>query len=265
MSKSTGQGYDRATHQRYEADGRDMPICETRGRPWLMGVNIETRRAVAFKPRCKQWSCPACAEINSRLWCARTIFGTETLINEGRDVYFLTLTSHEDLSPQGTIKVFPRAWKTLRTRIARQAGVWSYLMVPEKHKDGRLHAHFIETFGAGERWWKDNARQCGLGYMVDEQQISSAVAGFYVTKYLHKQTEEASWPKGFRHIRVSQNWPKLPEMETTPGWHWRVIPADLQLDEELARIQESGFNLQVLDHYTAWVYARAVSNEGEVD
>lgn len=255
------------SEQPYMSAG-EMPICDTPRRPWLMGVNLETKRAVAFKPRCKKWTCPACAEINRKLWGARTYFGAETLANEGKDVYFLTLTSHEKLDAAGSIKVWPQAWKTLRQRAVRWNGgqVFDYLMVPEKHKNGRLHVHLIETLGAGNRWWKDNARAAGLGYMVSEQVCGGAgFASFYVVKYLGKQLGDADWPANFRRVRVSHDWPALPEMEAVPGWHWRVIAADLQLDEELHRVQESGFSLHVLDHYTAWVYARAAGQEGIVD
>lgn len=255
------------SEQPYTSQG-EMPVCDTPRRPWLLGVNIETKRAVAFKPRCKLWTCPACAEINRRLWGARAYFGAEVFQEAGDNVYFLTLTSHEGLSPEGTIKVWPQAWKTLRQRAVRWNGgqVFDYLMVPEKHKNGRLHVHMVETLGAGDRWWKDNARQCGLGYMVSEQVCNTANgAAFYVTKYIGKSLGAEDWPANFRRVRLSRSWPPLPEMETAPGWHWRVIDPDNSLDDELTRIQESGFALHTLDHYTAWVYARAVSRDGEVD
>lgn len=252
------------SNQSYLSIG-ETPVCDTPRRPWLAGVNIQGKRAVIFKPRCKLWSCPACAEINSRLWGARAYFGAEAIKAGGDAVYFLTLTSHEDLSPEGTLKVFPQAWKTLRQRVVRKAGVWSYLMVPERHKSGRMHVHLLESAGCGERWWKDNARACGLGYMVDEQALDdSGRAAHYVTKYIGKSLKDVQWPDGFRRVRVSKNWPPLPEMEQEEGWHWRIIEASIPLVDEIARLQESGIDVKVLDHSTAWVYAHAVNHEGEL-
>lgn len=246
------------SEQPYQSTG-ELPVCDTPRRPWLIGVNLTTKRAIAFKPRCKKWSCPACAEINKRLWGAVAFFGSEALTARGSVIYFLTLTSHEALDAEGTIKVFPQAWKKLRQRAVRwnDGHVFDYLMVPERHKSGRMHVHLIETLGAGERWWKDNARAAGMGYMVSEQVAqTSGGSAFYVVKYLGKQLQDTDWPANFRRVRISQSWPELPDMEKVEGWQWRVIAPDLQLDEELVRISESGFDLQILDHQTAWTYAR---------
>jgi len=243
----------------------ETPVCEAPRRPWLIGLNVQGKRAIAFKPRCKSWNCPACAAINARLWGARAFFGSETIRESGRPLYFLTLTSHEDLSPEGTIKIFPQAWKTLRQRVIRKYHTFTYLMVPERHKSGRMHVHLLETAGAGERWWKDNARACGLGYMVDEQVMTEdGTAAWYVVKYIGKSIKEVDWPDGFRRVRISRDWPPLPEMEQVEGWSWRLLEAKYALTDELTRIEESGFTVQVLDHSTAWVYARAVLNEGEL-
>jgi len=48
-----------------------------------------------------------------------------------------------------------------------------------------------------------------------------------VAKYLFKQTALDTWPKGWKRIRYSQNWPKLTEREnptafpviTWADWH----------------------------------------------
>jgi len=235
---------------------KDNPQCTTPRRPWLMGVNLQAQRAVAFQPRCKLWSCPACAEINRRLWATRTFHGAAALREKGAHIYFLTITSHETLSPAGTVRVFPDAWKKLRQRAYRMAGKYQYLMVPEKHQNGRMHVHMVETAGLGTRWWKDNSRECGFGYMVEEEECSDGNAAFYVVKYLGKQmSDNIPWPKRFRRVRVSREWPALPEMERVVGWNWRVLVE--KLDEELERLAQYGFDVRVLDHSQAWVYARA--------
>ncbi len=60
-------------------------------------------------------------------------------------------------------------------------------MIPERHQDGRLHAHAIETGHLTTRWFKDEGRECGLGYIAEEKEVRSpAGAGAYVVKYLTK-------------------------------------------------------------------------------
>lgn len=49
----------------------------------------------------------------------------------------------------------------------------------------------------------------GFGYQAEEKRINSAKAAAYVTKYASKQSPSA--PKGFRRVRASQGWTKLPE------------------------------------------------------
>lgn len=240
---------------------KDSPQCNAPRRPWLAGVSLSTGNAILFQPRCKSWQCPACAEINRRLWAVRTFHGAAALRERGAHIYFLTITSHEALSPQGTITIFPDAWKKLRQRAYRMAGKYQYLMVPEKHVSGRMHVHMVETAGLSTRWWKDNARECGFGYMVEEEECSQdGRAAWYVVKYLGKQmSDNVAWPKRFRRVRVSREWPELPQKEGTKSWHWRLVEDGLVAEQN--RLIESGFNVQILDHYQAWVYARA--HEGE--
>jgi hypothetical protein len=55
-------------------------------------------------------------------------------------------------------------------------------------------------------------QRAGLGKMVDISEIGSPVAvAVYVAKYLFKDAMQTAWPKGWKRIRYSQSWPKLPE------------------------------------------------------
>ena len=56
--------------------------------------------------------------------------------------------------------------------------------------------------------------------MVDVDFIQQAVAAAaYVTKYLAKSLEFTRWPKGFRRVRTSRNWPTLDALPL-PGWEY---------------------------------------------
>lgn len=231
--------------------------CTTPRRPYLLGANIETKQAVLFQPRCKQWKCPYCAEVNKALWAARGFHGAQELSGEEKTINFLTLTSHEKLSPAASLAVWPKAWQKLRQRAYRAADHFDYLLVPEQHKDGRLHVHAVETAGLGERWWKNNGRECGLGFMAEEEEAHTpAGAAFYVVKYLTKSIAYQDWPRGFRRVRVSRGWPKLPDMPEVPGWDWLVLKQNQSLDATIEEYQAAGFDVRLLGSREAWDYIK---------
>lgn len=240
-------------------------VCKTRNRPVMKARNPETGYVILFRPRCKMWSCPTCAEINQKLWAVRSHSGAEQLIETGRELQFLTLTSNEKLGPDGTLYVWPRAWKKLHARANREAGKSAYMMVPERHSDGRLHMHAISTWGLGSRWWKDNSRECGLGYMAEEKEVNSPVgAACYVVKYISKQLALAQWPRGFRHVRTSRDWPKLPELEKPDGWSFSVLEKEDNLMKEIIRHTFFFDKVLMLDHRAAWQAIAAISADGEL-
>jgi len=231
--------------------------CEKPGRPWLVGINPATLKAVLFQPRCKSWSCPVCADVNRRLWGVRAAHGFGILAEAGNLNNFLTITSHEKLSASASLAAWPDAWKKLTMRARRAVPDYQYFMIPEQHKDGRLHIHAIETANLGKRWWKDNARACGLGYMADESEVRSPAGSYtYAIKYLGKALEFTAWPRGWRRVRTSQGWPKLPEMETVPGWTWLPLTQDQKLSWTVRMLENDGYTVAMLDHVTAWQYAK---------
>lgn len=254
--------------------------CTTPNRPFLRGVNHDERRAVFFRPRCKMWACPYCAEVNKKLWTFRAfhgaavLSGTEPLLGNttnfasAREEFassqcaikpqdslmsFLTLTSHRDLGPAASTAVFGSAWNNLLRRARHSGSQGQYFMVPERHKDGRLHAHAIETFNLGTRWWKDNAAEVGLGYIAEEAVARSAAgAAYYAGKYLAKSLDVATWPRGWRRVRTSRGWPKAPDKEQPPGWVWLPLPRDETLAAAWQRLEQIGYTVVLLDHDKAW-------------
>jgi hypothetical protein len=181
------------------------------------------------------------------------------LIARGATINFLTLTSHEKLTPEGTIFVFRHAWDLLNKRARRAVPEYEYILIPEPHEDGRLHAHLIETSSLGTRWFKDNGRQVGLGYMAEETPVVSPEgAAWYVVKYINKGLAEHTWPEGFRRVRTSRGWPALPAQESHPLWEFVVLGKHKSIEETVARYEGAGYSVVSLGSVAAWDFVRMV-------
>ena len=218
-----------------------------------------------FRPRCKLWGCPSCAETNRKLWAARATFGAGKLVESGAILNFVTLTSHEKLGPYQTLAVWPEAWKRLHARATYTGGKQPYLMIPEQHKNGRLHMHALALWPMTTRWWKDNARAVGMGYIAEAENVKSAgLAGWYVTKYLTKSLSSMNWPTRFRRIRTSRDWPRLPTQETRGEWSFSPMPKSEELVARIDTERRKGRKVFVLPHDDAWGIIAAIDNEGEM-
>lgn len=233
----------------------------------LLGINHEQRKAVIFRPRCKLWACPACAQTNKNLVTFRADHGAKLLAAQGHDLTFLTLTSHEKLRPEASINVFPKAWGKLRDRASYAAGGMQYFSVPERHKSRRVHAHLIVTAVLSKKWWKDNARACGMGYQSDVQEVAwLGGVGFYIAKYVGKSITGGDWPKGYRRYRTSKGWPKLPDLESDPAWEFEKLPQDAAISHEMALLRRRGYTVALMSHDTAWDFVDGkIELTGETD
>jgi len=228
--------------------------------PTVFATNTITHEVVIFKLRCKSWSCPVCSQINKAAWVVRAnvAFGNAEA-KTGKKPSFLTLTSHEKLDPEATIRVLPHAWKKLSMRMRRAAPGTMYLIVPERHVDGRLHLHGIVTCDLGTRWWKDNARRSGMGYMSEEEEARSRGGViWYVNKYITKNLETDGWAKGFRRVRTSVKFPKAPELPKMPGWEFAVQWQEGMAERLTIYLLEQGHKVYVGDHRSSW---RVVNGE----
>lgn len=195
-------------------------MCLATGRVFVVGVSMSEKRVVLTHPACKRWSCEPCAERNRLRWLARTMYGLDHI--DG-DWYFYTLTAHEKWRGMDSVKNIRAGWKKLYNRARRSFGRSEYMKVWEHHKDSSAHLHALVSDDWGERWLKNNARSCGLGYQVKIEEISSnGLAAWYVAKYLSKQTGD-QWPRGLRRIEASRNWPKLPDLETASDYKWMIV------------------------------------------
>jgi hypothetical protein len=179
--------------------------------------------------------------------------GGDSEIEDKPSASFLTLTSHGRLDAPRTVAVFGDAWNRLRGRAARRAPNGQYYLIPERHLDGRLHVHAIETYNLGSRFWKDAAASCGLGYIAEEEEVRSArKAAWYASKYLAKSIEVIEWPKGFRRVRTSRGWPKLPELPPPLGWTFKPLPHGTRWQDDIAHWSRLDYTVIVTGHAEAW-------------
>lgn len=229
-------------------------FCFTPGRPVMQAYNPELRQVVFFRPLCKSWKCPYCARRRATAAQIRAVRGVEVLSGT-KHVDFVTVTSHERLDPAATLAVLPLAWNKLNRRLKRAAGDAQYFAVPEQHEDGRWHLHAIiaADLSLKKKWWKDNARSCGLGYQSDVKEVTSAGGvGGYVSKYLTKSLEYSNLPKYFKHVRSSHGWPKQPVPEKPAGWTFSMIAKKTPLRDEMRRAIDAGLTVVDADGLSSW-------------
>lgn len=252
--------------------------CKSQKRPYLFGLDDARFTMVTFRPDCMQWSCPHCAQILAKNWIMRTML----MLSESDDPTgfdFVTLTLHEKLKTQRSTKaVFDDAWKKLYQRLKIAQRDFSYVIVPELHKDGRMHVHIVTNMHAPEtycihrkrkankqvkrmrhpdlmdKFWKDVPRVCGFGYANDQEHIEGdvlKVAG-YIAKYLAKQRKVNQWPSNFKHVRASHDVPDIPEQPSNlDGFNWQVLTSETQLIEKISACRANGYRL--LDTHTGQI------------
>jgi len=234
--------------------------CSAPNRPFLIARDEVSKRLLIYRPGCKMWSCPACAERNRRRWTARIANGVNHYMQqENERFWFVTLSTHENLfSFDAQLAVWRDGWSKLYDRMRRyHSGSLHYALLPELAPEtGRLHQHAIvnESFGANPRkspkkgyscsWLHDNPRECGLGFANDIKPVESpALAAWYTAGYIGKTLGVSNWPENFRRIRTSTNWPELPELPgQADALAWGVIKPAL-LDELISQMWRTGYDV----------------------
>lgn len=231
--------------------------CSNGKAPYLLGTSAINKRAIIFRARCKMWSCPACAVTNAWVWSFKASEGAHKLYDRGCSIDFVTITPHEKLSKGGAWWVMPKAWMKLQARIRRSAGPFEYFQIPELADNEKPHLHMITTAKLGESWWKDNARECGFGFMSDVQEVWSAGGVItYVLKYITKTITETPMPKGAHRVRTSRGWPK-PEKKPISDWTFKPIPKGAQLDLLGLQLEGYGYTVHLAGPRSAWAIVQA--------
>jgi len=211
----------------------------------LIGWDFGSKRALVTRGQCDSWNCPECAGRMAEKWVLRAQIGVRQFISDGRVVDFVTLTSHEKLKDfASTQAVWRRSWPVLYAAIKRRNSDLEYFLVPEKHKDGRMHIHALWTAGVSQKWLKDNGRARGLGYQAKVKHIEGAIQAVrYVTKYVGKSLG-GDVPQRTRRVVVSQGWPDIADPVTPlTGLKWEYVNGNGALAAVYLECQAKGIDL----------------------
>lgn len=245
----------------YRKSQQNSSFCIARNRPLLKAVNHAAKQAVLFRAGCGTWGCPYCGQKNAQKAVFNAVHGSEVLIEQGAKIDFLTVTSHEKLDAAASLAVLPLAWNKLNRRIKRAAHSCEYFAIPEQHKNGRWHLHAMISANLPKKWWKDNARACGLGYQSDVQEVHSlGGVAYYVAKYQTKLLQQANLPKNFRRIRHSNGWPALPEPAPLIGWQFFLVPRDIPENHEIDSYTHLGYTVVMADETSSWDWLLNICN-----
>lgn len=181
---------------------------------------------------CGMWACPSCAKHNARLWAWRVKL---QLIEDDRQAFFWTLTMRGAIKhPREAYEKIPKMWDAVRKYVQRVYDGWTYCAFIEgqAQRGGMPHFHIISLAKSPYRL-KDMAYHYGFGYQAKEIEIASKAAAQYVAKYASKG--DANIPRGFRRVRASSDWAKLPQRDTRPY----LVPAGGEsLLDYLLRVSE---------------------------
>jgi hypothetical protein len=188
---------------------------------------------------CNAWACPRCGHIRALHEYGRMVNGAKVLADSKTPLFFLTITCRGKEMTTAEAEAGYLIWTNKLMTVCRVAqkrrGLpWAYAAVTERQKRGHPHSHYVTTFcptdtepyvtgarlkngsvarhdGLFSDWLMQAAITAGLGKMVDLSIIRSPVAvAVYTAKYMFKDTAATVWPKGWRRVRYSQSWPKLP-------------------------------------------------------
>lgn len=209
---------------------------------------------------CNHWDCPRCGQTRARQEYGRIVSGIRELALT-TPIYFATITAPGgELTADEADEQWPlwsnRLFSSWRARTKAKGGKWCYVAVTERQKRGHAHFHLLTTANPqdlylGHVWkertaslyipkqsreialrsdWLQNAIiKAGFGSQYDIS-IASSIEGTsrYVAKYLFKPSIfEDQWPKKWKRVRYSQNFPRLPERKTDAfvllsddDWRW---------------------------------------------
>lgn len=228
-----------------EKDKRIYDICQNNA-PYF-AYQISGQKWGVVQGCCNDWNCPRCGQQRAREEYGRIVSGARE-IAKTHQLYFLTITcrgrelTHEQ-AENGYLAWTNRLLSRLRVSTKRAKQMWTYASVTERQERLHPHSHYITTYcpsdvvelKEGEPKYyctsgeifpaKHNTLQsfeleracveCGLGRQYDISRVESIEAGSrYMAKYLFKPSIfETVWPKKWRRVRYSRNWPKLPEVK----------------------------------------------------
>ena len=227
--------------------GSDFPPQKCQYNAPFFAYNAKQKTWIVVQGNCHHWDCPKCGIGRAKQEYGRIVEGCRTLA-KAQTIYFITITCKgKNLgvkdAEKNYLKWTNRFLDACRQRCKRAGGSWHYVQVTERQKRKHPHSHILTTFDVGdiylgtiEKWIQDKAGKkrkeevsalrsrwlqktvvsSGLGEQYDISRVETVEgASRYVAKYLFKDSIfTTDWPKGWKRVRYSQSFPKLPERET---------------------------------------------------
>lgn len=189
---------------------------------------------------CNHWECPTCGDTRAKQEYHRIVYGAQELAKQ-HDLYFVTLTCRGKEMPIEVAEESYYEWtnrllSVYRAHVRAKGGYWSYVQVTERQKKTRQHphSHILITALPNDAKATSDARgkqhyvsslftkwnaSAGLGNQHKITRVSSPEAvSRYVAKYLFKQSAKDTFPKKWKRVRYSANYPRKPEEKTTESW-----------------------------------------------
>lgn len=178
---------------------------------------------------CNHWDCPRCKFTLAAYHMHRMAEGAALLMAE-RPLYFWTITCRGrdldyDTADDNYLLWTNRLLAACRYAAKQKDGRFTYAQVTERQQRGAAHSHFISTFCPkdGVPSTDDKGRPCilsdwfvkrnvsaGLGPRCLISEVRSAAgAASYIAGYLQKHLSADVWPKHWKRVRYSQDWPDL--------------------------------------------------------
>lgn len=196
---------------------------------------------------CNHWECPRCGRMVAAKHYGRIVAGARDIASD-HEIWFVTITCRgKELSREDAVKGYllwtNRFLDACRAKTKRAGRDWYYVQVTELQRRGHPHSHILTTFsppdlktGTVSDWKRDNdgtlrdhqveklrsdwiqeqAVRSGLGDQYDLSVVETVeAASRYVAKYMFKDSQFGThFPKGWKRVRYSQSWPKLPGVKT---------------------------------------------------
>lgn len=216
------------------------PLACINSAPYL-AYQVEGKDYAITQGCCNSWTCPRCGIIRAKSEYWRIVDGCTEIVQQGHSLYFITITTRGAGLSVGEAERNYLLWtnrffSNLRVQTARSGGFWCYVQVTERQKRAHPHSHILTTYspddtveGVKENWHKGKDGRLEIEYIdalrSEKLQIAVCSAGLgeqydfsvvrsekavarYVGKYLFKSSLLTEWPKGWKRVRYSQNWPK---------------------------------------------------------
>lgn len=236
---------------------KEKIICNA---PYFTYKKENTKTWVIKRGCCNRWDCPRCGTEVAKSHYGRIVEGTKKFDAQEENLYFLTLTCRgREMTLDEAMENYYK-WTNIfltaaRTMATRSKQFWAYAQVTEFQKRGHPHSHLITTFKPSDLIKTDERRKngdfiyrsdwigqqvirSGLGSQYDISPVKSPEgASRYVAKYMFKPTMfTAEYPRHWRRVRYSRNWPKMPEKETDAKilmthQDWLILASDAVIVE----------------------------------